>query len=59
MQYRTRLLAAAAAGLCSPVAAQDSDLAKKLSNPVASLVSVPFQFNYDSGYGPLTAAGQC
>jgi hypothetical protein len=35
------------------VAAQDSDLAKKLSNPVASLVSVPFQFNYDSGYGPF------
>ncbi len=27
------------------------ELAKKLSNPVASLVSVPFQFNYDHGYG--------
>jgi hypothetical protein len=37
----------------SHLLAQDADLAKKLSNPVASLISVPFQFNYDSGYGPL------
>lgn len=28
------------------------ELAKKLSNPVASLISVPFQHNYDFGLGP-------
>ncbi len=29
-----------------------AELAKKLNNPVANLISVPFQFNYDTGYGP-------
>jgi hypothetical protein len=31
---------------------QLADLAKKLNNPVASLVSVPFQNNFDFGAGP-------
>lgn len=28
-----------------------ADLAKDLSNPISSLISLPFQFNYDEGYG--------
>ncbi len=33
--------------LCSSVVhAQDADLAKKLSNPIANLISIPLQFNY-------------
>jgi hypothetical protein len=30
----------------------DAELAKQLSNPIASLTSVPLQFNYDTGLGP-------
>jgi hypothetical protein len=36
-------------------AAQEADLAKKLQNPVANLVSVPIQNNWDFGIGPAHA----
>lgn len=32
-----------------------ADLAKKLQNPVADLISVPLQFNFDNGFGPKDA----
>lgn len=32
-----------------------AELSKKLSNPVASLISVPLQFNYDNGLGEKDA----
>jgi hypothetical protein len=47
---------AAAMSLSSPVTAQEADgdaaaLAKTMANPISSMISVPFQLNYDEGYG--------
>jgi hypothetical protein len=36
----------------APAAGESADLAKKLSNPVSDLVSVPFQFNWEQNVGP-------
>lgn len=46
--------ASRAEGKADTAAAGDrnTDLAQKLNNPVSSLISVPFQFNYDCCYGP-------
>ena len=55
MTIRFRVVAAIFFTLTSPFAvAQDDaqELAKKLSNPVASLISVPLQLNYDDNIGP-------
>ena len=43
--------------LCGSAAAQETDdsesgLAKTVQNPIANLVSVPFQYNYNFGVGP-------
>jgi hypothetical protein len=47
------VLAAAAAGLSSlPAAADDAELAKQSLNPIAALISLPMQLNYDEKIGP-------
>jgi hypothetical protein len=51
---RAYVLAVLMLGAATPAFSQESDeeLAEKLANPVASLVSVPFQFNYDCCFKP-------
>ncbi len=40
----------------APAQNQSAELAKKLSNPIADLVSVPLQFNWAQGVGPDDAS---
>lgn len=44
---------AQAAETSSTEQSSDADLAQELSNPVADLITIPIQVNYDRGIGPL------
>ena len=49
---RALCLLAFTLGTQQAAAQSNEDLAKQLSNPIADLISLPFQLNYDEGYGP-------
>jgi hypothetical protein len=52
-RFTTAALLGAVLCTTPALAQQDSaELAKKLSNPVAALISVPLQLNYDQDFGP-------
>jgi hypothetical protein len=45
-------LVACCIGTEAMAAADEAEVAKQLNNPLAALISVPFQFNYDDDIGP-------
>jgi len=52
MALFTLALPARAEDMPSPQQQRDADLAQELSNPIADLITVPVQVNYDAGIGP-------
>ena len=62
IRYKSLLLVFAFSLAMGSVKAQDkpeesaADLARKLSNPIASLISVPFQNNTDVGIGEFNGS---
>ena len=50
--YYSALALAASLAVTAARADDAQELAKKLSNPVSSLISVPFQYNFDHEIGP-------
>lgn len=40
---------------CAALADDEAALARKLANPIASLISVPLEYDHDRGFGPVRA----